>query len=98
MSTITCALQGNDKFPCGARPIEAVSLGIAAGGIALIFTFWLVKKVRTVYLLSDWGMGEQHVVARTDLDWCSFGITTVAETTKFTSAYQNLTSACLNLT
>ena len=37
---------GESAFPCNASPIQAVSLGIAAGGIALIFTVFLMNKVR----------------------------------------------------
>jgi hypothetical protein len=34
-----------DAFPCSATSIEAVSLGLGAGGLALLFTIWLHKKV-----------------------------------------------------
>jgi hypothetical protein len=42
-----CSLynDGKDVFPCNAGPIQAVSLGIATGGLSLLFTIWLTKKV-----------------------------------------------------
>jgi hypothetical protein len=42
-----CSLynEGKDVFPCNADPIQAVSLGIATGGLSLLFTIWLTKKV-----------------------------------------------------
>jgi hypothetical protein len=45
-SLLFCALQ-EDVFPCNASPIQAVSTGIAAGGLALLFTIWLTKKVNS---------------------------------------------------
>ena len=36
---------GNQSFPCNANAIEAVSLAIAAGGVGLLMTMWLTKKV-----------------------------------------------------
>lgn len=35
------------SFPCDANPIQAMSMGIAAGGAALLFSVFLVKNVRT---------------------------------------------------
>jgi len=45
---ITCADFGIDAgtFPCDASSIEAVSLGLAAGGVSLLFTFWLFHKLQ----------------------------------------------------
>ncbi|KAG7354290.1 pyrophosphate-energized inorganic pyrophosphatase [Nitzschia inconspicua] len=37
---------GNDTFPCNASAIEAVSLGLATGGVALLFTLWLFHKLQ----------------------------------------------------
>lgn len=34
-----------NSFPCSANSIEAVSVGIAAGGVALLFTFYLMNRV-----------------------------------------------------
>lgn len=34
------------SFPCDASVIESVSMGIACGGVALLFTWFLMKKVR----------------------------------------------------
>ena len=34
-----------DSFPCSADPILAVSLGLAAGGVARIFTIFLMNRV-----------------------------------------------------
>jgi len=49
---------GRDDFPCNAKAIELVSLGIAAAGLALIFVFWLMQKVRGCY--SCWaGQGSE---------------------------------------
>ena len=36
-------------FPCNANPIHAASLGIAAGGLGLLMTIFLTKKVSFSY-------------------------------------------------
>jgi hypothetical protein len=36
---------GVDVFPCSASPIQAVSLGIAMGALALAFTMFLSRRV-----------------------------------------------------
>jgi hypothetical protein len=41
-----CLTNGQDSFPCNASAIEAVSLGLAAGAVSLLFTLWLYRKVR----------------------------------------------------
>ncbi len=33
------------SLPCDATPLEAVSMGLAAGGLALFFSAYLMKKV-----------------------------------------------------
>jgi hypothetical protein len=41
-------LEYNDgvaAFPCSTSPIQAVSLGLAAGGVGLLMALWLTKKV-----------------------------------------------------
>jgi hypothetical protein len=44
----TCFQLGQElgSFPCDASNIEAASLGLAAGGVSLLFTLWLFHKVR----------------------------------------------------
>ena len=37
-------------FPCDANPIQAISMGIATGGVALLFSVFLFKNVRIVQL------------------------------------------------
>lgn len=37
--------EGANTFPCGANILEGVSLGIAAGGLGLLMTVYLTKKV-----------------------------------------------------
>ena len=37
---------GKDAFPCNSDVLNAVSVGIAAGGLALLFTVYLTSKVR----------------------------------------------------
>lgn len=34
-------------YPCGENPINIVSLSLAASGLALIMSFWLVKKLKS---------------------------------------------------
>lgn len=36
---------GVEAFPCNAGPMNAASLGLAAGGLALIFAMHLTRKV-----------------------------------------------------
>jgi hypothetical protein len=47
VDSVTCATLGIDPpvFPCNANAIQAVSLGLGAGGLALLFTLWLYHKV-----------------------------------------------------
>ena len=42
-----CILYNNNEesFPCDATALKAVSLGIAAGGMALLFAVYLTNKV-----------------------------------------------------
>lgn len=37
-----------DLFPCNTNAITAVSLGLAAGGLSLIFVLFLMRKVSYV--------------------------------------------------
>lgn len=47
-SLLFCVSEGDmNAFPCNASPIQSVSLGIAAGGMALLFTVFLMSKVNT---------------------------------------------------
>ena len=43
-----CVLYNNNEesFPCNSNSLKAVSLGIAAGGMALLFSMYLTSKVR----------------------------------------------------
>jgi len=34
------------KFPCDANPFQAISMGIATGGIALVFSMFLMKNLK----------------------------------------------------
>lgn len=36
------------SLPCDANPIQAISMGIATGGIALLFSYFLLKKVSRI--------------------------------------------------
>jgi hypothetical protein len=48
-SELFCLVPGNgDAFPCNASAIQAVSTGIAAGGLAILFAFFLTNKVNTI--------------------------------------------------
>lgn len=44
---INCSSFGVEAgtFPCDANPIQAISVGIATGGIALLFSMFLVRKL-----------------------------------------------------
>lgn len=48
MSFNGCSTAGGNpfSFPCNADAIQAVSLGIGAGGVSLIFVYYLYKQVR----------------------------------------------------
>jgi K(+)-stimulated pyrophosphate-energized sodium pump len=37
---------GKEAFPCSASAIQAVSLGLAAGGVGLVMALWLTKKLQ----------------------------------------------------
>jgi hypothetical protein len=43
-----CAFKSHkpDAFPCDASAIELVALGIGAGGLSLLFVYFLVLRVR----------------------------------------------------
>mmetsp|Transcript_17076 Transcript_17076/g.47852 ORF Transcript_17076/g.47852 Transcript_17076/m.47852 type:complete len:786 (+) Transcript_17076:72-2429(+) len=46
-SLLFCVSEGDmNAFPCNASPIQSVSLGIAAGGMALLFTVFLMSKLK----------------------------------------------------
>ena len=36
---------GKEAFPCSAGPMEAVSVSVATGALALLFTIYLTHKV-----------------------------------------------------
>ena len=46
-NNVNCASLGlpAGSFPCDAKPIEALSMGMAAGGVALLFSVLLVLNV-----------------------------------------------------
>ena len=58
MAEINCSSFGvkPGSFPCDADPIEAISIGIATGGVALLFSMFLVGNVGSSTHLEASGM------------------------------------------